>query len=106
MKRSGRISPTSKTRKKELASRREIKKRVFARDGGCLLSPWLHLNPNGTEWGPCLGDLTPHHVKKASQGGEYTEENLKTLCAHHNSMIEDYPKAAQRIGLVKLSWEE
>jgi 5-methylcytosine-specific restriction endonuclease McrA len=105
LKRKGRLSPTSKKRVRELRNRPAVRRRVFERDGGCVLSPYGPLNPDGQHWGPCLGELTPHHLRKASQGGAFTEENLRTLCATHNDMVEDFPAAAARIGLVIKSWE-
>ena len=88
------------------AEKARIKALVFHRDKRCILSPDRPLNREGRDWGPCFGyPLTPHHLLKASQGGEYTEENLVTLCAGHNDMIEDYPTAAHAIGLVIKPWE-
>ena len=98
MKRGGRLSPTSKKRLEELKERPAIRQRVFERDGGCV----VRTNPL---WGPCWGGLTPHHRLKASQGGEFTEENLVTLCAFHNGMVEDAPNLAYASGLVVKSWE-
>lgn len=106
LKRSGKLSPSSKKRLIELRHRGKIKQAVFERDGGCLLSPFRDLNRDGQSWGPCVGDLTPHHLLKASHGGKYTLENLVTLCELHNDMIEDYPDAAYAAGLVIKSWEE
>lgn len=66
---------------------------VFARDGhACRIAPLVDT--------PCFGPLTPHHLKKASQGGEYTEANLWTACAHHNEWVEDHPTRARALGLV------
>jgi hypothetical protein len=56
-----------------------VRSAVFERDGGCL----LHHHGN------CAGvPLTPHHRRKASQGGKYTELNLMTLCSFHNDELE------------------
>jgi 5-methylcytosine-specific restriction endonuclease McrA len=79
---------------------RQIRERVFARDGYTCQAP--------KSWGVCYGVLTPHHVVKASQGGDYSETNLVTLCAHHNGLIESdsvIAHDAQEQGLVKKSWE-
>lgn len=100
MKRGGRLSPTSKKRLAELKLRPAIREAVFARDGGCLMSPWR----SDQDWGTCYGILTPHHVLKASQGGEYTEDNLITLCAHHNNALEsdaDMARRAEAAGFVQ-----
>lgn len=72
------------SKKKAAANRLKpfIRGAVFARDGyQCRLKGI----PGA---GECFGGLTPHHVLKASQGGAYTEDNLVTLCAHHNDQIE------------------
>ena len=98
--RRSRIRRISKARLADADRRKAVREAVFARDGGCLLSPWGRLNDEGRDWGPCVGVLTPHHLLKASQGGAYSEDNLVALCAMHNSMIEDWPIQAERIGLV------
>jgi 5-methylcytosine-specific restriction endonuclease McrA len=97
MKRGGRMSPSSKKRVNDLRRRREVREAVFRRDGGCIL--------RNKSWGPCYGDLTLHHLLKASQGGAYTEANLVALCSHHNNAVEDFPEAAHSLGLVIKSWE-
>lgn len=99
MKRGGRLSPTSKKRLVELRGRPAVRAAVLERDGGCLLHLGRELNDGS--WGPCFGGLTYHHLKKASQGGEYTIENGATLCAHHNDLVEDHPTRAASIGLVR-----
>ena len=69
---------------------------VFRRDGGCRLA-------EVPEAGPCFGRLTPHHRRKASQGGAYSTQNLVTLCAHHNDQLEadaDLAALAHRLGFV------
>jgi hypothetical protein len=105
LKRGGRLSPTSQARIADLPRRKEIREAVFARDGGCLMSPWRGMNEQGRDWGPCVGVLTPYHLLKASQGGDYSMDNLITLCSMHNGMVEDFPKAAAALGLVIRSWE-
>jgi hypothetical protein len=87
MKRAGRLSRTSKKRARDLRKRPAIRQAVFERDGGCLAQ--------GVEGlGACFGGLTPHHVLKEGQGGEYTEDNLISLCCHHNDLLEADAKAA------------
>ena len=96
MKRGGKLSPTSKKRLAELPARKEVREAVFARDKRCVM--------HGV-WDACSGPLTPHHLLKASQGGNYSEDNLVTLCAYHNTKVEDEPHEACRFGLVIRSWE-
>ncbi|HJV08638.1 MAG TPA: HNH endonuclease signature motif containing protein, partial [Acidimicrobiales bacterium] len=53
--------------------------------------------------GRCYGPLTPHHRRKASQGGGYTLANLVTLCRHHNDQLEaraDVAALGEQLGLV------
>jgi 5-methylcytosine-specific restriction endonuclease McrA len=88
----------SNKRRKEAAARAVIRGEVFQRDGfRCELDGFLGA-------GRCFGPLTPHHVIKASQGGAYSVENLRTLCAHHNEQLEadaDLARLAEGLGLVK-----
>lgn len=69
-----------------------IRDRVIRRDRRCLLD---HL-----EWHRCFGPLTVHHLKKRSQGGDWTPSNLVTLCAGGNGWVEDQPRKARGLGLV------
>jgi hypothetical protein len=51
--------------------------------------------------GKCAGQaLTPHHLRKAGQGGSWSPENLVTLCAAHNGWVENEPEKAHLLGLV------
>lgn len=79
----------------DLPRRAKVREAVFARDN------WTCRLATTRQVGGCLGPLTPHHVRKASAGGPYVEENLVTLCSHHNSWVEDHPIAAQMLGLVE-----
>jgi 5-methylcytosine-specific restriction endonuclease McrA len=98
---SGRLPAKSEKVRREAKDRKRVREAVFARDGCCRLSPYGDLNPAGVGWGPCFGrPLTFHHLLKASQGGKYTMENGLTLCAGHNSLVEDYPALAYACGLV------
>lgn len=54
---------------------------VYERDGHrCQLADFA-----------CWGPLTPHHLRKGSAVGAYTEANLTTLCAWHNNDVENRP---------------
>jgi hypothetical protein len=80
----------------EQRRRAEVREAVFHRDGGCLLR-----GVDGA--GRCFGGLTPHHRRKASQGGTYDEDTLATLCAHHNDELEanaDLARLGVELGLV------
>jgi len=79
-------------------ARRDVRMQLFARDEGhCLLAP---VGAERTAWGPCSGPWTPHHPEKAWKGGEYSLRALVTLCARHNSWVEDEPDLAWKLGLV------
>ena len=87
----------SKKRARENRQHRAIREAVFERDHHrCQFS-----KHNGLQYAVgCFGPLTVHHLKKASAGGSYSEDNLVTLCAFHNSWIEDWPLQAETLGLV------
>lgn len=74
-----------------------IRTQVFDRDDyRCALR-------DVTGAGRCYGPLTPHHRRKAGQGGAYSLDNLVTLCRHHNDALESHPDLAllgERLGLV------
>lgn len=91
MRRGGRLRPMSTKRRADLPRRREVRAQVFERDGGCVATGWR---------GPCFGPLTPHHLRKASAVGPYDDDNLVTLCAFHNGLVEDHPAEATARGLV------
>jgi 5-methylcytosine-specific restriction endonuclease McrA len=84
----------SAKRKAGRAERDRVREAVFRRDGHrCQLLP---RDPEHRCWGP----LTFHHLRKASAGGGYTEENGLTLCAGGNTWVEDHPDRALELGLV------
>lgn len=77
----------------EYRRREAVREAVYERDGGCLLA----------HHSPCHGSLTPHHRRKASQGGAYTVENVAALCVWHNDQLEadaDLAAYGRSIGLV------
>lgn len=89
----------SAKRKAQNAVRRDVTEQVFERDGYvCRLA-------SKPETGPCFGPLTPHHLKKKSAGGADSLANQVTLCAQHNSWVEDWPVKARELGMVVRSWE-
>ena len=66
---------------------------VFARDYQTCRLGW-HQDSE------CTGPLTVHHLRKAGAGGAYVVDNLVTLCAGHNTWVEDNPNEATMLGLV------
>ena len=100
MKRGKPLRRVSKKRAKEKPERDTVRQAVFERDGRCRLT--------GMGVGECFGPPTYHHIRKASQGGQYTVQNGAMLCAFHNGEIEKSAEVALRacaLGLVKKSWE-
>lgn len=83
----------SDRRRAQLDERRAVREAVFARDRWQCQIP-AHMRRE------CMGGITPHHLRKASAGGPYTEDNLTTLCEFHNGWVEDNPCEAYLIGLV------
>lgn len=67
-----------------------MREAVFRRDGGCLMR----------RRGGCFGRTTFHHLRKAGQGGPYTEANGVALCQFHNDDVEDHPDDYRELGLV------
>lgn len=91
------------------AAQKVIRLAVFERDGHrCQIREWLaraDLTPARraeirASMGECFGELTPHHLKKQSQGGKDTMTNETSLCVFHNdTWVEDHPTMAHEIGL-------
>lgn len=89
--RSGRVNPVSAKRRAGQADRAAVRDAVFRRDGyACQVAALV------PDVGRCFGGLTPHHRRKASQGGGYTVENIVAVCAHHNERLEADPDLAAR----------
>jgi hypothetical protein len=102
IKRRRRLAAVSE--KRQLAAEQDavIREAVFDRDGRrCCLKGAL------PAFGRCYGPLTPHHLRKAGQGGPYSMRNLITLCAFHNGRIESMPRAdMEALGLVIPRWQD
>lgn len=102
------IPNESTKHREERVDHPEIRRAVFDRDGWrCVLMVYRR-DPDFAQVyrviGDCYGPLTPHHVRKAAQGGKYELSNLVTLCAAHNDRLEadaDLAALARSIGLVK-----
>lgn len=92
-----RIKPVSDKRRAQWEAEDEVRQAVFARDR------WRCQLEGVAQAGPCMGRLTFHHRRKASQGGPFTAENGATLCAHHNAALEqdaDLARLGVELGLV------
>jgi len=94
------LRSVSEKARSQWAAKAAVRAEVFARDGACVL--------RDKGFGKCYGRLTPHHVRKASQGGTFTADNLVALCAWHNDLLEidaDAAKRAHTLGIVRRSGE-
>jgi hypothetical protein len=76
-----RLPAKSERRSDDAERQRLVRRAVFRRDRGCQLRDL----PGA---GECFGGPTPHHRRKASASGAYTEANLVELCLGHNSRLE------------------
>lgn len=90
------LRPVSLRKLREKRAERKVWEQVKERDKTCRLTAL---------GGTCFGPLTPHHVKKASQGGRFTLSNIVAGCAHHNGMVENEPALAYSLGFVVKPWE-
>ena len=95
-----RLAPVSERKRAAREAAQPVIDAVFARDGVCLASHRWDI------FGSCRGRMTPHHLRKQSQGGEWTAECLVSLCEGHNGWVEDHPRLAHGIGLVARSGED
>lgn len=93
-KRTTRIAQRSEKTILDLPRRAEEWAAVLERDGHTC-----RLAGAPPPWGTCIGPPTPHHLRKASQGGQYVRENLVVLCAGHNGEVERRRPLARRLGL-------
>jgi hypothetical protein len=90
------LKPMSDRRQAELDARAEIREALYRRDRWRCLLAGQRAHPGVPL---CWGPLTPHHLRKAGQGGPYSLENLVTLCAGHNSWVETTRSFARDVGL-------
>lgn len=77
---------------------KDIYQDVLARDMGCRGAGLIRI--------PCAGRIDPHHVKRRSQGGEDTLDNLISLCRAHHDWVHTHVVAAIELGLLKRAWDE
>lgn len=91
----GKNRPNPRTRAREKRRREAVRLAVFERD---------HWTCQLAEYSPCFGYLTPHHIRKAGQGGTYTEDNIIAACSYHNDELEadaEFAAWARARGFVK-----
>jgi hypothetical protein len=84
-------------------ARTVVRQVVFDRDRWCLLRnglrPILAVAESAVVVPDCWGKPTPHHLRKAGQGGPYIECNLVRLCVGHNQWVETVRPWARLVGL-------
>jgi hypothetical protein len=104
-----RLKPQSDKRAAGAADRAAVREQVFERDHYRCQWPLERIHavvhaggrmPNAMLLAFHTEDLTYHHLRKASAGGEYSVANGLTLCSFHNSMIEDFPIECELVDLV------
>lgn len=66
---------------------------VTRRDGGCVAQ---RLIPQVS----CFGRIDPHHIRRRSQGGLDTPENLVSLCRSHHSWVHEHISESLTLGLL------
>lgn len=89
------LRPVSTRRRRQARVQAVVKAAALERDGyRCVLA-------GVDDAGACWGPLDAHHLVKQSAGGDDSLDNEVTLCRHHNGWVEDHPKAARRLGLVR-----
>lgn len=91
------LASVSRSRRRAQPQRDAVWNEVRHRDRTCLLHG---AHGEAITGQPCVGRLTPHHLRKAGQGGEFTAVNIVMLCAGHNGWVEDYPLTAYVQGFV------
>lgn len=90
----------SARRKSEVGTRRKVKARVLARDGGCVGR--LRVPAVG-----CWGPLDCHEIVPRSvwPGGHLVDANCVTLCRSHHEWVGANLIAADAVGLHGQSWD-
>lgn len=89
-----RLKPISDAKRAQKPARNALTQKVFERDSfTCQIASLVAE--------PCFGRLTPHHLKKESQGGPHTMSNVIAACVFHNDWVEDHPTQAKALGLVR-----
>ena len=83
----------SKKRRSEERERADVRVRVLARDGGCLIRSW-------TPFARCEGPLDVDEIISRGRGGSYLDdENCQTLCRRHHEAKHRHIHVASILGL-------
>lgn len=97
MKRSGPMKRTPLKNKRKPVPK-EVYQQVLARDMGCMGAQQVRI--------PCAGRIDPHHIKRRSQGGLDTLDNLVSLCRAHHDWVHQHISEAIELGFLKHGWED
>lgn len=95
----------SKKRAKLNVERKRLMEEHFGprEEWGCTFRYYL---PFPHDPSPCFGSVNGHEIVKRSQGGSLTDlDNIVLLCNRHNDYLEDHPREARELGLVRSNWE-
>ena len=76
---------------------KDIYQDVLSRDMGCRGAGVIRI--------ACQGRIDPHHIKRRSQGGEDTIDNLISLCRAHHDWVHQHPDESYQLGFLKHGWE-
>lgn len=105
MKRSGplkrstalrRSSPLRASRSRSLGVDPSLRDEVMSRDRGCRAAGLVRDVR-------CWGRIDPHHLRRRSQGGLDSADNLIAVCRAHHDWIHEHPMIASTLGLLILS---
>jgi hypothetical protein len=96
------IKRVSAKKAKASSAEAKVKKRVLARDGGCVARRFQGLDFGRVVVPACFGGLEKHELVKRSHwtSGALDENNCVILCHGHNRWVEDWPVEAAELGLV------
>ena len=100
-----RLNPVSKKRRDQNVERAKILEAAWGP------RPWVCVFKFRPEWkkifgGECFGEVNGHELVKSVHGGSRVDiSNIRPVCNYHNGAIEDYPKVAHELGLMKHFWE-
>lgn len=92
--RAGRLRPRSNKRAAQARAFAPIREAVFERDNHTCQAAHVVLSVR------CSNGLHPHHLRRQSQGGPDTPENLLSVCPAHHRWIHDNPEDACSRGLL------
>ena len=110
------LAPFSAKRLAEHDRRAEVVQIVRERDSWCRLNPRsVHyprvqidaLMHHGVLFPLCGGNLDVHEPLTRARGGNYLDpDDCVLLCRQHHDWVHDHPRAAEKLGLLRHSWDQ